>query len=160
MIKVLVAYGAGNCSTGEVALAIGHQLTRIGLSVDLRPFGRISDATSYAAVVAGSAVVDGHWEKSALAYLHSQPDELAHRTRLFQWTSDGGSGAVDAEIRQWMAVHADLEPVTFSGVLGPWSPVRHLWSTTSMATDDRWLEIYRWAYSLGTTLRSELALAG
>jgi hypothetical protein len=162
MDKVLVAYATGHRSTGEVALAIGDQLTRTGLHVDVRPFARAGSASAYAAVVAGCAVRDDRWEDSALAYLRAQPEQ-SPRPRLFQWYPDDVRGALDPRLSRWLAERDVPEPVTFGPLLGPWSPwrTRFLWSSTPTTDADvRWREIERWAHSLGLVLGSRLTLAG
>jgi hypothetical protein len=162
MDKVLVAYATGHRRTGEVALAIGEQLTRAGISVDLRSYARAGFGQRYAAVVAGCAVRNGRWEEGALAYLRSHPGLSSVRTHLFQWFPEEQPGPLDPRLGEWLADHEASELVTFSGTLGPWSPSRRrqLWSLMPLTEDDlRWREIHRWAYALGTTLESQLALA-
>jgi hypothetical protein len=162
MDKVLVAYATGHRSTGEVALAIGDQLTRAGLHVDVRPFTRAGAARDYGAVVAGCAVREGLWEESALAYLQAQPD-LSPRPRLFQWYPDDLPGPLDPRLGRWLTERDVPEPVTFGRLLGPWSPwpTSLMWSSTPLTDAElRWREIQRWAHSLGLILGSQLALAG
>ena len=102
MDEVLVAYATGHRSTGEVALAIGDQLTRFGLSVHLRPFERAGAAENYCALVAGCAVRNDHWEDSALEYLGMRPDQSPARTHLFQWYPDEQPGILDPRVRTWL----------------------------------------------------------
>jgi menaquinone-dependent protoporphyrinogen oxidase len=162
MDKVLVAYGSGHRSTGEVALAIGDQLTRAGLHVDVRPFARAGAAATYAAMVAGCAVVGDRWEESALTYLRAQ-SELPARSSLFQWYPGDEVEARDPDLHRWLEERHVAEPVTFGAVLGPWSPWRTglLWSATPLNDAElRWRAVQRWAHSLSLSLGSELVLAG
>lgn len=76
--KILVAYASRSGSTAEVAAAVGKILAEHGTQVDVRPMQEISDLTPYSAVVAGSAIRQGHWLPEAMQFV------LKHRATLAQ----------------------------------------------------------------------------
>ena len=124
MGRILVVYASRMGSTGEIAQAIGKQLTSRGFSVDVRPTTSAPDAPSYDAVVVGSAVYNGHWDKHAVHYLQDQAPDLAERpTWLFQSGPCGpsalGGGATPHHIAQICSEIGARSPRTFGGNLDP-----------------------------------------
>ena len=92
MEKVLIAYSGQLPATLEVAEAVAQQLVKRGFAVDVRAVCAAQDAWKYDAVIVGSPVTSGHWDKDAIHYLRAQAPDLAERpTWLFQ-CSDAGSG--------------------------------------------------------------------
>ena len=77
--KILVAYGSKYGATAEIAEKIGEVLTAAGLTVDVLPAERVADLAPYRAVVLGSAVYAGHWQKEAVHLLEGQEAALAQR---------------------------------------------------------------------------------
>lgn len=61
--KVLVAYATKYGSTEEIAEKIGQVLRQIDLPVEVLSTNRVSDLTSYDAIVLGSAVYGGNGSK-------------------------------------------------------------------------------------------------
>jgi flavorubredoxin len=67
--NVLVAYASRMGSTREIAATIGEELSGRGFRVDLRAASSARDAFEYDAVVLGSGLYLGRWDKSAVGYL-------------------------------------------------------------------------------------------
>ncbi|MBN1371307.1 MAG: flavodoxin domain-containing protein [Anaerolineaceae bacterium] len=94
--KVLVAYGSKYGATAELAGRIAQALEQAGLVVALKPAGQAGRAADYDAVVLGSAVYMGQWQKEAAAWLEANRADLAGRpTWLF---SSGPTGPGDPEV--------------------------------------------------------------
>jgi menaquinone-dependent protoporphyrinogen oxidase len=84
-VKILVAYASQMGSTAEIAQRVGQQLREAGHDVDVSRCADASEASNYDAVLIGSALYMGRWDKTALRYLKAQSDQLAqHPTWLFQ----------------------------------------------------------------------------
>ena len=66
MGSILVAYATKHGSTAEIAEAIGADLRERGHAVDVTSAHDVHDVSTYDAVVVGSAVYLGHWQKDAL----------------------------------------------------------------------------------------------
>ena len=64
-MRVLVAYGSERGSTAEIAGAIGDELTRAGLTADVRPAEAVVDVRPYGAVILGGALYMGRWHPAA-----------------------------------------------------------------------------------------------
>jgi menaquinone-dependent protoporphyrinogen oxidase len=76
-IKVLVAYATKKGATAEIAEEIGRVLQQAGLLTDILPTDRVTDLSLYKAVVLGSAVYIGQWQKKAAAFLQANEEKLA-----------------------------------------------------------------------------------
>jgi menaquinone-dependent protoporphyrinogen oxidase len=75
--KVLVAYATMTGSTADVAQAVGDELGRSGLRVDVVPIGEVNDLRGYDAVVVGAPMILG-WHRSALRFLRRHRATLQH----------------------------------------------------------------------------------
>ena len=85
MKTVLVVYASRMGSTGEIAAAVGRQLAGRGYDVEVHAAATARDARLYDAVIVGSAVYMGRWDRTALRYLQAQAPDLAERPAwLFQ----------------------------------------------------------------------------
>ena len=85
MKTVLVAYASRMGSTQEIAAAIGDQLTTRGFDVEVAAAETTPSARSFDAVILGSALYMGRWERDAVDYLKRQAPDLTDRpTWLFQ----------------------------------------------------------------------------
>ena len=92
-IQVLVAYASKHGATAEIAEKIGEVLRQAGLATDVLPADRVGDLTPYEAVVLGSAVYIGRWQKQAAEFLKANEKALAGQpVWLF---SSGPSGEGD-----------------------------------------------------------------
>ena len=76
-IKVLVAYATKKGATAEIAEEIGRVFQQAGLLTDVLPTDRVTDLSPYKAVVLGSAVYIGQWQKKAAAFLQANEEKLA-----------------------------------------------------------------------------------
>ncbi|MCW2804006.1 MAG: flavodoxin [Propionibacteriaceae bacterium] len=162
MKKVLVAYATRMGSTGEIAEAIGEQIRSRGFEVDVQPCHDAHDAWTYDAVIVGSAVYVGHWDKDAVDYLKHQAPDLAERpTWLFQ-SGPCGEGSEHEQTDVPRAIRKlDFEiglepPMTFGGRLDhskAVGPVSRWMSHGSFAGDFRdWPTIRAWADQIADKL--------
>ncbi len=70
MKRVLVAYATMAGSTAEVAQAVGEEIARGDLQVDVLPLSEAQDIEAYDAVVVGGPMIMG-WHRAALRFLRS-----------------------------------------------------------------------------------------
>jgi menaquinone-dependent protoporphyrinogen oxidase len=77
MKKVLVAYATNSGSTTEVARAIGEELRKTGIQVDVLPVAEISQLSGYDAIVLGAPMILG-WHRQALRFLRRNRGTLRH----------------------------------------------------------------------------------
>jgi menaquinone-dependent protoporphyrinogen oxidase len=68
MTKILITYATMTGSTAEVAQAVGEEIAKSGLQVDVLPMSQIKDLDPYAAVVVGAPMIMG-WHRLALGLL-------------------------------------------------------------------------------------------
>jgi len=77
--KVLVAYASKHGATAEIAEKIGQALREAGLETEVLPADRVSDLSPYKAVILGSAMYVGRWQKEASKFLEKNEQALAER---------------------------------------------------------------------------------
>jgi menaquinone-dependent protoporphyrinogen oxidase len=108
--KILVTYASKYGATGEIAEKISQGLRQAGLAADVLPVDRVRDLSPYAAVVLGSAVYVGKWQKAAKAFVRANEPALAARpVWLF---SSGPTGEGDpVELLEGWRLPAALQPV-------------------------------------------------
>jgi menaquinone-dependent protoporphyrinogen oxidase len=108
--KILVTYASKYGATKEIAEKIGDVLRRAGLQADVFPVNGVRDLVPYAAVVLGSGVYIGKWQKEAAAFLQAQEKSLAERpVWLF---SSGPTGEGDpVKLVEGQRLPAALQPV-------------------------------------------------
>ncbi len=68
MNKVLVAYATMAGSTMEVANAIGEEIAKRSVEVDVLPIREIEDLQAYDGVVVGGPMIMG-WHREALRFI-------------------------------------------------------------------------------------------
>jgi menaquinone-dependent protoporphyrinogen IX oxidase len=68
MHKILVAYATMSGSTAEVAQAVGEEIARCGLQVDVLPLASVKSLESYSGVIVGAPMIMG-WHRDAGRFL-------------------------------------------------------------------------------------------
>ena len=164
MNTVLVAYASRMGSTQEIAEAIGAQLVKRGFPVEVTAAEKAPSAHLFDAVVLGSALYIGRWDKAALSYLKQNGSDLRGRpTWLFQSGPAGPGeeypnprtpGAVRRQCRSWGLA----APTTFGGNLDPARARGRLarWMANGdLAGDFRdWDQIRMWVDTIADQLMS------
>ena len=122
-MRILVAHASRMGSTAEIAQRVADQLSEAGNDVDVSPCADAADAGGYAAVIVGSALYLGRWEKSALSYLKVHAAQLRERpTWLFQSGPCGAGSDVRTTgtpraVTRLTKLIGVAPPVTFGGRL-------------------------------------------
>lgn len=78
-MKALVVVASKHGSTSEIAERVGEVLRERGLGVEVQPAERAGGPERYDAVIIGSAVYNGRWLDSALAYVAKHQAALVDR---------------------------------------------------------------------------------
>ena len=73
MNKILVAYATMAGSTAEVAKAVGEEIAKSGLQVDVLPISDVKDVAVYDGVVVGAPMIMG-WHREAKRFLKKHRD--------------------------------------------------------------------------------------
>jgi menaquinone-dependent protoporphyrinogen oxidase len=111
MTTILVAYASKHDSTGEIANAIGETLRKIeGFQVDVQSAEIIESVAGYDAVVLGSAVYAGQWQKAAAEFLKRFEAELSQRPVWLFSSGPTGEGDPKALMNGWTFPES-LKPV-------------------------------------------------
>lgn len=124
-MRVLVAFASKEGSTAEIARAIGEELRGSGLLADVVPVDEVRDLAPYEAVVLGSAVYFGKWQKEALRFGERHALELRDRpVWLFDSgplnaSPDEGKNEPVRAADELVAIIGAKERVTFGGRLMP-----------------------------------------
>ena len=87
-ITALVAYASKHGATAEIADKMGQVLRQQDLQADVLPVNRAGNLTQYQAVIVGSAVYVGKWQKEAVKFLRNNEELLAER---FVWLFSSGA---------------------------------------------------------------------
>lgn len=101
MIKVLVAYATRHGSTTDIAEKIGDTLQSNGLQADVLSIADISTLAGYQAIVLGSAVYAGQWEKEAVDFLTRNERSLAEVPTWFFSSGPTGEGDALELVKGW-----------------------------------------------------------
>ncbi len=111
--KVLVAYASKHGSTAEIAKKIGEVLAGAGLDVEVQPVKKVKALDPYQAVIVGSAVYIGMWQKSAVRFVKANESKLAD---LKVWIfSSGPTGEGDpVELLKGWKLPKKVEPIAES----------------------------------------------
>ena len=75
MKRILVTYATMAGSTVDVARAVGEEIAKSGLQVDVLPASEVSDLKAYDGVVVGGPMIMG-WHRLALRFLKKHRDLL------------------------------------------------------------------------------------
>jgi menaquinone-dependent protoporphyrinogen oxidase len=107
--NILVTYASKYGATKEIAEKIAEVLRQAGLQVDVFPVDSTLDLTPYEAVVLGSAIYVGKWQKEAVSFLQTYERTLAGRpVWLF---SSGPTGEGDpVELVEGLRFPVALQP--------------------------------------------------
>jgi menaquinone-dependent protoporphyrinogen oxidase len=108
--SVLVTYASKYGATKEIAERIGQVLHQAGLQADVHPVDGVRDLNPYRAVILGSAIYIGKWQKEAVGFLQAHEKSLAGRqVWLF---SSGPTGPGDpVELVEGKRLPAGLQPI-------------------------------------------------
>ena len=68
MRRILVAYATMAGSTAEVARAVGEEIAKGGVQVDVLPLNQVKDLKAYDGVVVGGLMIMG-WHRAAIRFL-------------------------------------------------------------------------------------------
>jgi len=107
---VLVAYASKHGSTAGIAERIGAALREEGLDVDVLPAKAVDDLAVYTAVVLGSAVYIGRWQKPAARLLQIHEGTLAGMPVWISSSGPTGQGE-PLELTQGWRLPGKLQPV-------------------------------------------------
>ncbi|MCW2809743.1 MAG: flavodoxin [Friedmanniella sp.] len=161
-MKILVTYASRMGSNAEIAERIGQQLTAAGHQVEVVGCTRAPSVEAFDAVILGSALYVGRWERSALRWLGAQGPLLRGRpTWLFQSGPCGegfdlGAVKVPRAVRRLTHRLGLQPPVTFGGRLDPQlttTRVARWMATGSYAGDFRdWEQIAAWTAKVAVQL--------
>jgi menaquinone-dependent protoporphyrinogen oxidase len=108
--KILITYATTYGATKEIASRIGDVLSQAGLHVDVMPVDQVRDVTAYPAVILGSGVYIGQWNKAAASFLKA--NEKALTGRCVWLFSSGPTGEGDpVDLLQGWHLPSSLQPV-------------------------------------------------
>ena len=108
--RVLVAFGSKHGATAEIAEAIAEVIREAGIDVDVLRAGTVKDLAPYAAVVLGSGVYIGKWQKEAVRFLEAQEAGLAERPVWLFSSGPSGEGDPVELLKGWRLPEAQ-QPV-------------------------------------------------
>jgi menaquinone-dependent protoporphyrinogen oxidase len=162
MTRVLVAFATKMGSTRGIADAVGEELLRHGLAVDVRNVREVSSLGDYEAVVLGTAVYMGRWRAEATRFARQHTAELAKsRVWLFEsgWVGDKptDSAATSGGRKRAQQVGA-AAPTVFGGCVDPalaTGPIDRVVAKRKSGDFRDWADIRAWA----TTIADVLATA-
>lgn len=102
MGRILVAYATMAGSTTEVAQAVGDEIAKSGLQVEVLPISKVKDLAAYDGVVVGGPMIMG-WHRQALGFLKKhrstwQHVPLAVFVTAMSLTQTGEMGAGDIPV--------------------------------------------------------------
>lgn len=168
--KTLVAYASKYGATAEIAKKIGDVLQQAGVQADVLPVDGLRDLTPYKAVILGSAIYIGKWNKEAVDFMQTHEQVLAHRpVWLF---SSGPTGEGDpVELLEGWRLPVALQPIAdriqprdiavFHGYLNPHKlnlieKLAMKGMKKPMGDFRDWDGIVTWANKVATALRQEM----
>jgi menaquinone-dependent protoporphyrinogen oxidase len=167
--SVLVAYSSRMGATAEIGSAIGEHLGHRGFEVEVRGIANAPDARLYSAVIVGSALHRGQWDRDAVAYLKHQAADLSERpTWLFQvgpceQAFDGVHPAIAHAVHKLCFGIGIEDPITFGGSADQAVSKSHPSHWLSSGHDQTgafrdWHQISQWADAVADQLDASRAL--
>ena len=108
--NILVTYASKYGATKEIAQKIAEVLCQAGLQVDVFPIDSTLDLTPYKAIVLGSAVYVGKWQKEAVSFLQTHEKALAGRPVWLFSSGPTGEGN-PVQLVEGLRFPAVLQPV-------------------------------------------------
>lgn len=108
---ILVTYASKYGATREIAEKIGEDLRLAGLGVDVLPVDNVRELSHYQAVVLGSAVYIGKWQKEAEAFIKANEQSLADRPVWIFSSGPSGEGNPVELVEGWL-MPSNLKPIT------------------------------------------------
>lgn len=77
MKRILVTFATMAGSTAEVAQAVGEEMTKSGLNVEVIPINEVKSLEAYDGVVVGAPMIMG-WHRAAIGFLKKHRDAFRH----------------------------------------------------------------------------------
>ena len=169
--KILVTYASRFGSTTGVAEAIGKTLSEAGLQVDVLPMDKVTDLSSYSAVVAGGAINGGIWLPQAMDFLRTHQAVLASKPfaafLVCMTLSMRNAEQYRPHVASWLQPVRDLVKPVSEGLFAGALDIKRIPSASDRLKfrmsvlfgfwkegDHRdWEAIRRWAQSLPTLLK-------
>ncbi len=170
--NVLVTYASKYGATREIAQKIGEVFRQAGLQVDIFPVDDTLDIIPYKAIILGSAIYVGKWQKEAVQFLRANEKILASRP---VWIfSSGPTGEGDpVTLVEGLRLPAALQPVVdrihpldiavFHGHINP-DKISFIekWAIKSLVKKPfgdfrEWTAITSWATSIADILNNKNA---
>jgi menaquinone-dependent protoporphyrinogen oxidase len=99
--KVLVVYASKYGATKEIAEKISEILQQSGCLVDIFPTNRVNSLETYAAVILGSAVYIGQWQKPAVKFLQANESVLKQKPVWLFSSGPTGKGDPVELLKGW-----------------------------------------------------------
>ncbi|OKI12802.1 flavodoxin domain-containing protein [Streptomyces sp. CB03911] len=162
--RILVAYGSKHGATAGIADEIGRTLEQDGFDAVVRPASEVQDVTRFDAVILGSSLYAGHWQRDALRCAGRNADALVDRPVWLFSSGPVDSSAEQHEIPPVPGAARTLEHLharghaTFGGSLTAETPgwIAHTLVKHGKGGDFRNPERIRtWAHQTGSELRSQ-----
>jgi menaquinone-dependent protoporphyrinogen oxidase len=159
MTRVLVAFASKMGSTKGIADAVGEELRRHGLAVDVRNVREVSSLGDYQAVVLGSAVYLGRWRPEAARFVRQHIPELTKvRVWLFEsgWIGERSEGLVATAggLDRAQQVGASV-PAVFGGCLDPalaTGPIDRVVAKRKSGDFRNWDDVRAWTTTIADVL--------
>ena len=109
--NILVTFASKYGATKEIAEKIGEELREAGLQVDVVPVTAVKQLSPYQAVIMGSAIYIGKWQKEAESFLIANEKSLVSRPVWLFSSGPSGEGN-PLELVEGALVPANLKPIT------------------------------------------------
>ena len=160
-IRLLVGYASRHGGTREIAERIAGAIRAPDIAVDVLPIATVRRAGAYDAVVVGSSIYFGSWDKDAVSFLERAADQLRGRpVWLFSSGPVGSQPGVDPPELEHIKTLVDVrEHRLFGGAIkmGELSLGERLIAKRMHASGDSrdWPSIDEWA----STIRVALSVA-